>query len=232
MDPRGENRNAGSGVSEGVSAVPTSDTLATAAGWKASMRERRSGLRSVPVDAHTLSDEELLERVAIRDGEAFEELYARYSRAVYSLVARVVRDRGQSEDAVQDAFASVWRAAGGYRRERGPATAWLFTVARNAAIDMARRQRPLALSEPQETADPAPQPDAQVASELQAFRVHAAVDALPQREREAIELAFFSGLSHSEVAERLQLPLGTVKTRIRSGLARLAAVLGAEVAPG
>jgi RNA polymerase sigma-70 factor, ECF subfamily len=234
MGGHGDIHGTGSGVGEGVSAVPTSDSLAATAGWKpgAGGRERPRGARFMRSRPDALSDEELLELVAGRDGDAFEVLYDRYSRAVYSLVARVLRDRGQSEDAVQDAFASVWRAAGGYRRDRGPATAWLFTVARNAAIDMARRQRPLTLAEPQETADPAPQPDAQVASELQAFRVHAAVDGLPQREREAIELAFFSGLSHSEVAERLQLPLGTVKTRIRSGLARLAAVLGGEVVPG
>ncbi len=146
-------------------------------------------------------------------------------------MSRVLSDRGMAEDAVQDAFASVWRAAGGYRRERGPATAWLFTVARNAAIDAARRQRGGTVAEAQETADPSPQPDAQVMSELEAFRLHAAVDALPEREREVIELAFFRGLSHSEVAEQLELPLGTVKTRIRSGLARLATRLEREVVP-
>jgi RNA polymerase sigma-70 factor, ECF subfamily len=216
-----------------VSFVSSSQALgpAVAVAPIACARASRATCSLPAVDRRTLSDEELLELVGRRDSEAFEAFYGRYSRAVYTLVSRVLSDRGMAEDAVQDAFASVWRAAGGYRRERGPATAWLFTVARNAAIDAARRQRGGTVAEAQETADPSPQPDAQVMSELEAFRLHAAVDALPEREREVIELAFFRGLSHSEVAERLELPLGTVKTRIRSGLARLATRLEREVVP-
>jgi RNA polymerase sigma-70 factor, ECF subfamily len=182
--------------------------------------------RLVAVDLSALSDEDLLELVAARrDAEAFEVLYARYSRAVFSVVRRVLGDRGRSEDVVQEAFASVWRAAKGYRRERGSAAGWLFAISRNAASDVLRARTPVAIGELPEHADPGAGPDDQAAAGLEAFAVHAAVDALPEREREVIELAYFGGLSQSEVAERLSLPLGTVKTRTRSGLTRLAARL-------
>jgi RNA polymerase sigma-70 factor, ECF subfamily len=180
----------------------------------------------VAVDFSTLSDEDLLELVAgHRDGEAFEVLYQRYSRAVFAVVRRMVSDRGRSEDVVQEAFASVWRAAAGYKRERGSAAAWTFAISRNAAADALRARTAVAVGELPDHADPSAGPDEQTAAGLEAFAVHAAVDALPEREREVIELAYFEGLSQSEVAGRLSLPLGTVKTRTRSGLARLAARL-------
>jgi RNA polymerase sigma-70 factor (ECF subfamily) len=169
------------------------------------------------------TDEDLLELVARRrDADAFEVLYGRYARAVYGVVRRVVGDPGRSEDVVQEAFASVWRAAASYRRERGTAAAWLFAISRNAAADALRARVPAVLADPPDQADPAPGPGETTASTLEAFTVHAAVDALPHREREVIELAYYQGLSQSEVAERLSLPLGTVKTRTRSGLSRLA----------
>ena len=175
------------------------------------------------MDMSAASDEDLLELVAQRrDGDAFEVLYHRYSRAVYGVVRRVVGDRGRSEDVVQEAFASVWRAAASYRRDRGSASAWLFAISRNAASDALRARAPALLADPPDQADPAPGPDDRTAAALESFTVHAAVDSLPEREREVIELAYFDGLSQSEVAARLSLPLGTVKTRTRSGLARLA----------
>jgi len=177
----------------------------------------------VTVDMSAATDEDLLELVARRrDADAFEVLYGRYARAVYGVVRRVVGDPGRSEDVVQEAFASVWRAAASYRRERGTAAAWLFAISRNAAADALRARVPAVLADPPDQADPAPGPGETTASTLEAFTVHAAVDALPHREREVIELAYYQGLSQSEVAERLSLPLGTVKTRTRSGLSRLA----------
>ncbi len=181
------------------------------------------------MDTAALSDEDLLERIARdRDAGAFETLYQRYSRAVYSVVRRSLSDHGRSEDVVQEAFASVWRAASGYRRERGSASGWLFAIARNASADALRARRTTTVAEAPDQADPADGPEQQTAAELQAFTVHAAVDALPERERAVIELAYFSGLSQSEVADKLSLPLGTVKTRTRSGLARLAERLSQE----
>ena len=190
---------------------------------------RSQSSRLIAVDIAALTDEDLLERVARdRDAEAFEQLYSRYSRAVYSVVRRSLADHGRSEDVVQEAFTSVWRSARGYRRERGSASGWLFAIARNASADALRARRAVTVADPPDQADPAPGPDQRTAAELEAFAVHSAVDALPEREREVIELAYFSGLSQSEVAERLSLPLGTVKTRTRSGLAHLAERLASE----
>jgi RNA polymerase sigma-70 factor, ECF subfamily len=178
----------------------------------------------------TMSDEDLLERVAReRDQSAFEVLYQRYARAVYSLVSRILRDRHTGEDVVQEAFAAVWRAASGYHRGRGSAAGWMFAIARNAAIDASRAKVPLVVGELPDRPDTAPLPDAQAISDMEAFRVHVAVDALPDREREVIELAYFSGLAQSEIAQQLELPLGTVKTRTRSALQRMAPMLQDEV---
>ncbi len=178
----------------------------------------------------SLTDEDLLERVARdRDQAAFEILYERYSRAVFSLVSRILRDRHTGEDVAQEAFAAVWRAAAGYHRGRGSAAGWMFAIARNAAIDAGRARVPLAVGELPDRADPSPLPDAQAISELESFRVHLAVDSLPEREREVIELAYFSGLAQSEIAQHLELPLGTVKTRTRSALQRMAPMLREEV---
>jgi RNA polymerase sigma-70 factor, ECF subfamily len=178
----------------------------------------------------SLTDEDLLERVAHdRDQDAFEVLYTRYARAVYSLVVRVLRDRHTGEDVAQEAFAAVWRAAAGYHRGRGSAAGWMFAIARNAAIDAGRARVPLVVGELPDRPDTSPLPDAQAISDLEAFRVHRAVDSLPEREREVIELAYFSGLAQSEIAEQLELPLGTVKTRTRSALQRMAPMLREEV---
>jgi RNA polymerase sigma-70 factor, ECF subfamily len=187
-------------------------------------RARSSSLRRM--DPGGLSDEELLEQVALsRDSEAFATLYRRYSRAVYSLVQRVLRDHHAADDASQEAFAAVWRAARGYRRERGTASAWLFAIARNAAVDAARARVPLVVGEAPDVPDHGPLPETMAIAEMEAFEVHVAVDSLPDREREVIELAYYSGLSQTEIADRLSLPLGTVKTRTRTALGRLAGVL-------
>jgi RNA polymerase sigma-70 factor (ECF subfamily) len=189
------------------------------------------GWSSLPAVApESLTDEELLERVARdRDQDAFAVLYERYSRAVYSLVVRILRDRHTGEDVAQEAFAAVWRAAAGYHPGRGSAAGWMFAIARNAAIDAGRARVPLVVGELPDSPDPSPLPDAQAISELESFRVHLAVDSLPDREREVIELAYFSGLAQSEIAEQLELPLGTVKTRTRSALQRMAPMLREEV---
>ena len=189
-----------------------------------SFRLRSSSLRRM--DPGGLSDEVLLEQVALsRDAEAFETLYRRYSRAVYSLVQRVLRDHHAADDASQEAFAAVWRAARGYRRERGAASAWLFAIARNAAVDAARARVPLVVGEAPDVPDQGPLPETMAIAEMEAFEVHVAVDSLPDRERDVIELAYYSELSQTEIADRLSLPLGTVKTRTRTALGRLAGVL-------
>jgi RNA polymerase sigma-70 factor, ECF subfamily len=190
----------------------------------------RGWSRLAVVLPETMSDEDLLERVAReRDQSAFEILYQRYARAIYSLVSRILRDRHTGEDVAQEAFAAVWRAAAGYHRGRGSAAGWMFAIARNAAIDASRARVPLVVGELPDRPDPSPLPDAQAISDMEAFRVHVAVDSLPDREREVIELAYFSGLAQSEIAQQLELPLGTVKTRTRSALQRMAPMLREEV---
>ncbi|HEV8451534.1 MAG TPA: sigma-70 family RNA polymerase sigma factor [Gaiellales bacterium] len=177
----------------------------------------------------SLSDEDLLELVATRQDEpAFDELYRRYARAVYGVGRRLIRDHARSEDAAQQAFINAWRFAAGYRRERGPATGWLFAIARNAALDTLRSQASTNHSEPPDIPDREPEPDERVLAAEDAFRVHAAVDGLSETEREVIELAYYHGLSQSEIATRLGTPLGTVKTRTRRALAHLATCLADE----
>jgi RNA polymerase sigma-70 factor, ECF subfamily len=180
----------------------------------------------VPADS---TDAELLVRVAGRDREAFELLYHRYVRSVFGLALRRLRDRQRAEDAVQETFTAVWRSAASYKPERGPAAPWLYAVARNAIIDRMRaRTEPAA--DPPEVASTEPGPAERAESSFVSWRVHRALEELPAKEREVVELAYWSGLSQSEVAEYLHIPLGTVKTRTRSALARLASVLEGELA--
>ena len=176
-------------------------------------------------DATTVSDADLIERIATRDHTAFAELHRRYARAVLGLALRRLGDRGRAEDATQEAFTSIWRSAGRYDRTRGPGAAWLYTVARNAIVDGLRRTPEPAAELPElPSSDPGPAERAEAA--WVAWRVHRALETLAQPEREVIELAYWSGLSQSEVAAFLGLPLGTVKTRTRSALAHLADQLG------
>src|SRR3954452_24974510 len=181
----------------------------------------------VPLPPET-SDAELLTRVAERDREAFELLYGRYVRSVFGLALRRLRDRQRAEDAVQETFAAVWRSAASYRPERGPAAPWLYAVARNAIVDRFRAKAEPAGEVPEiVSAEPGPADRAEAS--FVSWRVHRALEELPPREREVIELAYWSGLSQSEIAEYLHIPLGTVKTRTRSALARLADVLEGDL---
>ena len=181
-----------------------------------------------PHDETSATDGELLVRVADRDREAFEQLYHRYVRSVFGIALRRLRDRQRAEDAVQETFSAVWRSAGSYKPERGPAAPWLYAVARNAIVDRMR-----AKSEPPaelpETASAEPGPEERAESAYVSWRVHRALEELPTREREVLELAYWSGLSQSEVASFLAIPLGTVKTRTRSALTRLAGLLEGEL---
>ena len=181
-----------------------------------------------PADA-VASDTELLVRVADRDRVAFELLYHRYVRSVFGLALRRLRDRQRAEDAVQETFTAVWRSAASYRPERGPAAPWLYAVARNAIVDRMRaRLEPVA--ELPETASGEPGPPERAEAAEAAWLVHRALEDVPTKEREVLELAYWSGMSQSEVADYLNIPLGTVKTRTRSALARLAELLEGELA--
>ncbi len=189
-------------------------------------------LRAVPAPDHAAtldtSDADLLARVGEGDREAFELLYRRYVRPLFGLALRRLGDRGHAEDAVQEAFAAIWRSASTYRPERGAAGGWLYTVARNAIVDRLRRNGLATDAELPELVSPEPGPPDRAEDSYVSWRVHRALEELQPREREAVELAYWSGMSQSEVADYLGLPLGTVKTRTRSGLARLASLLEGE----
>lgn len=180
------------------------------------------------MDGAVLTDADLLGRVGTGDRDAFEELYRRYARAVLALALRRLGDRGRAEDATQEVFAAVWESARSYNPSRGAGSSWLFAIARNAIVD-GFRKRPEPIAEapdlPTTEAGPAEQTEAGWVS----WRVHRALETLPEHERPLIELAYWSGLSQSEIADFLNLPLGTVKTRTRSALARLADVLEEEL---
>ena len=179
-------------------------------------------------------DRRSLQRAASGDSAGLAALYDRHGRAVYSLAIRILGDEGDAEEVTQDVFAQAWRRGGQYDEARGTVAAWLLVMARTRAIDRfrARRVRPEGRVQDDDGLTlqqlPATSPD--VASEMMAAergqRVRQALEALPFLQRVAIELAYFEGLSQREIAERLEQPLGTVKTRMRLGLLKLHDALG------
>jgi RNA polymerase sigma-70 factor (ECF subfamily) len=186
-------------------------------------------LESPPVRTEgRVTDGNLLQRIADGDNAAFETLYRRFARPVFGLALRMLRDRSRAEDAVQETFAAIWRSAASYRPERGPGAPWLYAVARNAIVDRARARGEATFADPPEAVAPDASPDDRAESAYVSWRVHRAVQELPEHERKVLELAYWSGLSQSEVARFLDIPLGTVKTRTRSGLAHLADLLEGE----
>ena len=180
------------------------------------------------VDDPSISDGDLIRRVARRDANAFETLYRRYARPVFGLALRRLGDRMNAEDAVQETFAAIWRSARTYKPERGAGAPWLYAVARNAIVDRSRgRSEPP--GEGPELLSDEPTPAERAETSYTSWRVHRALETLPENEREVIELAYYGELSQSEVANFLNIPLGTVKTRTRSGLGRLADQLEGEM---
>ncbi|MFN8110415.1 MAG: sigma-70 family RNA polymerase sigma factor [Thermoleophilia bacterium] len=163
------------------------------------------------------TDAELLRRVALGDETAFAGLWERYGRAVFGACRAVLGDTAAAEDATQEAFTRVWRMAHRFDPGRGSAAGWLLTVARNSARNAARGRRPLE-GLPDDLAGPGI--DEQAVSDR--FWVQAAMAGLPEDERRMVELAYFRGLSHGQIAASTGVPLGTVKTRIRRALGRMA----------
>jgi RNA polymerase sigma-70 factor (ECF subfamily) len=175
-----------------------------------------------------LSDEALVALIARGDEGALAELYDRVGRVAYGLAVRVLRDDRLAEDAVQDAFLGVWRTAAGFRAERAKASTWILTLVHRRAVDLVRREE-RRRTEPldDETRDAATTGSAEESAWLgfERQRVQEALGRLPDTQREAIELAYYGGFSQSELAERLGVPLGTIKSRMFAGLARLRELL-------
>jgi RNA polymerase sigma-70 factor, ECF subfamily len=181
----------------------------------------------------TGGERELIERLQRRDAQALAELYDRYGRVVYSLILRVVRDGGIAEDLVQETFLRVWNRVQGFDSEKGSIGPWLLAVARNRAIDYLRSAggRERNALEFEETDHPALYSDMEhdLLVSDKARRVKAAMAKLSPNQRQVIELAYFEGLSQTEMAERMGEPLGTVKTWVRTALKNLRDDLGAVV---
>jgi len=181
----------------------------------------------------TKSDD-LLVRLQQRDPRALAELYDRYGRMVFGLILRIVQDRGAAEDLVQETFLRVWNRVGGFDSEQGAVGPWLLAVARNRAIDYLRYRgrRPESLLELNETENPTLFADVQ-ADPLRfdlVRQVKSALEKLTAQQREAIELAYFEGMSQTEIAEKMRQPLGTVKSWMRRALQQLREELGGGVA--
>jgi len=171
-------------------------------------------------------DRILVAEIARRQTEALERLYERYRMVVFHLAFKILNNRESAEEVVLEVFWQVWREAERYDEQRGSVGAWVATVARSRAIDALRSRRETpATEEDAEKAllatDPTGDPETQTTLGQRAEFVRSALESLPNDQRAALELSFFNGLSHAEIAERLQEPLGTVKTRIRSALLRL-----------
>jgi RNA polymerase sigma-70 factor (ECF subfamily) len=170
-----------------------------------------------------LSDEALFSLIASSDENALAELYDRFGRVAYGLALRILRDEALAQDAVQDAFIAIWRSADRFLAERAKASTWVLTLVHRRAVDLVRR-------EDRRRADPiesAPEPTAQTTVEDEATLgyerrvVQEALRRLPPEQREALELGYYGGLTQTELAERLGQPLGTIKSRMFTGLNRL-----------
>ena len=178
-------------------------------------------------------DATLMQQLLRKDVSAFEELYERHSRIVYSLVLRILRQGSTAEEVVQDVFLQLWRNSSQYDVRR-PLVPWLLTLARNRALDHLRlkserqRRREEQTEEFPQVAAAAPEYERALDEKRRAERVRTLIGSLPAAQKRAIELAYFEGLSHSEIAAALHEPLGTVKSWIRNGLLRLKEALQAS----
>ncbi len=195
--------------------------------------ERRDGTGCAAVSLDAASDVALLRLIGTRDGAALEALYDRHHRVAMGLAMRLLQNRQEAEDVVQEAFLAVWRRASTYREERGSVRNWLLTIVHHRAVSQLRRHRPRErpvtvvelLGSPDETeADMLDQ----AVRHMEAQRVRAALLALPIEQREALLLAYVGGLSCQQIAERSRVPLGTVKGRLRLALHKLRLSLLAE----
>jgi RNA polymerase sigma-70 factor, ECF subfamily len=177
-------------------------------------------------EAMQIEDAELLEAVAKQDQTAMAALFDKYSRLVYSIALRVLREPDLAEDVMQEVLLQVWRQPGGFVAQRGSLGAWLAVVARNRSIDVIRRRAHLTPLE--ELVLPEPRSLQRAVEEDHLMdQVRGAVETLPSEQQSPLHMAYFEGLTHTEISERTGTPLGTVKTRIRTALATVRKALEA-----
>jgi RNA polymerase sigma-70 factor, ECF subfamily len=182
-------------------------------------------------DLRALADEDLMQLVRRGRAEAFEVIYERHASAAFSLAYRIVGTRNGAEDVTQEAFMSIWRSGGRYEGARGSVRTWALGIVHHRAIDFLRRasvhDRRRASDEGiQERFEAPERTDAEVARRDEAKTVRAAMDALPSEQCQVIELAYFGGFTHTEIADMLDAPVGTVKGRMRLGLRKMREQLG------
>jgi RNA polymerase sigma-70 factor, ECF subfamily len=185
------------------------------------------------VSAQSLSEGVyLIQQVANQDREAFGQLYDRFSTLVFTLAMRMLKARSDAEDLLQEVFVQVWRQAQSYSAERGSPEAWIVNIARSRAIDkirsIRRRERSLVLTDDPSRAESSDNVESSAAESEVRMAINSALANLPEAQRKVLELAYFAGLTQTEIATRLAEPLGTVKTRMRSGIQRLREMLGTQ----
>jgi RNA polymerase sigma-70 factor, ECF subfamily len=182
------------------------------------------------VSADPASAVYLIQRVAKQDREAFSQLYDRCSSLVFTLAMRMLKVRSDAEDLLQEVFVQVWRQAGNYSEERGSPEAWIMNIARSRAIDkirsIRRMEKSFALTDDPARVESSSTVESSAAQSEVRITMNSALANLPESQRKVLELAYFDGLTQTEIAERLAEPLGTVKTRMRSGIQRLREILG------
>ncbi|QEL15379.1 sigma-70 family RNA polymerase sigma factor [Limnoglobus roseus] len=167
-----------------------------------------------------ISDCEILHRVADRDRPAFADFYDRYASRVFGLLLHLLRNRTDAEDVLQEAFWQVWRQADRFDSRRASAESWVLMIARSRAVDRLRKRRETVTDTVPEVPSDS-KPDINLSRQDDAAQVISALGVLPPDQQEPIRLAFFDGLTHEQIARHLNIPLGTVKTRIRLGFLRL-----------
>src|SRR5215211_5380360 len=188
-------------------------------------------------DLRSLADEDLMQLVRRGEAAAFELIYERHAQAAFSLAYRMAGSRGVAEDVVQEAFLNIWRSGARYERARGSVRTWLLGIVHHRAIDALRRsfvhERRRASDEGiEETLETGERTDVEAARHEEAATVRAAIGHLPSEQSQVIELAYFGGFTHTEIAEMLETPVGTVKGRMRLGLEKLRGRLRGEVSLG
>jgi RNA polymerase sigma-70 factor (ECF subfamily) len=176
----------------------------------------------------------LVQGISAQDRDSFSRFYDRYSPLVYSLALRMLRAPSDAEDLLQEVFMQIWRQAASYSPERGTPEAWIINIARSRAIDklrsMRRREKSFVLTDDPSLSESNENVESNAVESEAKLTMNSALANLPEAQRRVLELAYFGGLSQTEIAERLKEPLGTVKTRMRAGIQRLRNILGTQAA--